>query len=112
MHRSFSQNVLELTARVPKGMVTTYADIARALGTGAYRAVGRALQTNPSTKTYPCHRVVKSTGELGGYFGETSGPAILAKKSLLEKEGVQVTDNRIVNFAEKHFRFSKPRFYK
>ena len=51
---SFNQKVWATCARVPKGRVTTYADIARALGTKAYRAVGNALNRNPYAPAVPC----------------------------------------------------------
>jgi len=56
---------------VPCGRVTTYGDLAKALGrSGASRAVGRAMNTNPNAPTVPCHRVVMSDGCLGGFaFG-------------------------------------------
>ncbi|MCK7468651.1 MAG: MGMT family protein [Desulfosudis oleivorans] len=49
----------------------------------AVRAVGQALATNPFPIIVPCHRAVRSSGELGGYQG---GPAM--KRALLEREGV------------------------
>ena len=66
----FSEKVWELTKRIPKGKVTTYGEIARALGRpGPARAVGQALKRNPHAPAVPCHRVVKSDGGLGGYGG-------------------------------------------
>jgi O6-methylguanine-DNA--protein-cysteine methyltransferase len=44
---SFNQRVWALTARVPRGRVTTYGEIAHKLGTKAYRAVGNAMNRNP-----------------------------------------------------------------
>ena len=52
---------------VPKGKVTTYRELAHALGTKAYRAVGQAMNRNPQLVSVPCHRVIKSNGEVGGY---------------------------------------------
>lgn len=80
---TFNQRVWALTARIPKGSVVTYGDIARALGSQAYRAVGHALNRNPYAPTVPCHRVVGSDGSLTGF---ASG--IPAKRKLLEGEGV------------------------
>ena len=88
---SFNQKVWTLTARVPKGRVTTYADIARALNTTAYRAVGNALNKNPYAPAVPCHRVVGSTGALTGFAG-----GLAKKKALLAKEGVEVKNGRVV----------------
>ena len=64
----------------------TYGDIAEALGTRAYRAVGKALNHNPFAPQVPCHRVVGSTGLLTGY-----ADGIRKKRQLLVKEGVQFT---------------------
>ncbi len=82
--------------RVPVKRVSTYGEIARFLGTGAYRAVGAALSKNPYAPEVPCHRIVKSDGSLGGF---SAGGGAARKKILLEKEGVAVDkDNMIVDF--------------
>ena len=66
---TFNQKVWALCARVPAGKVTTYGEIAKALKTKGYRAVGNALNKNPYATAVPCHRVVGSTGELTGFAG-------------------------------------------
>ncbi len=88
---TFSERVWALTARIPRGRVTTYGAIARALGKPrAARAVGQALHRNPYAPDVPCHRVVGADGRLTGFAGG------LAKKShLLAAEGVAVTDGRV-----------------
>lgn len=86
---SFNQKVWALTARVPKGQVTTYAEIARALGTKGYRAVGNALNRNPYAPAVPCHRVVGSSGALTGFAGGLS-----KKQQLLAEEGVRIAGGR------------------
>ncbi|MCY2951882.1 MAG: MGMT family protein, partial [Planctomycetota bacterium] len=63
---SFNEKVWALTARIPEGKVVTYGDIARELGTKAYRAVGNALNRNPYAPGVPCHRVVGADGGLTG----------------------------------------------
>jgi methylated-DNA-[protein]-cysteine S-methyltransferase len=82
-----------LTEKVPPGRVTTYGDLARALNTRAYRAIGAILKSNPNIPTIPCHRVVKSNGSIGGYVHGTE-----AKIKRLEGEGVIIRDNKLVNF--------------
>jgi len=79
--------------QVPAGRVTTYGDIARALGDiRAARAVGEVLSTNAMPDTVPCHRVVMADGSLGGYaFG---GPGAKAKR--LRREGVEVRAGAVV----------------
>ena len=84
---------------VPKGKVTTYRELAHALGTKAYRAVGQALNRNPHLIKVPCHRVIKSNGEVGGY-----ALGIDRKKELLKMEGVQVEANGRINLS-KHLHF-------
>src|SRR4051812_19835353 len=66
---TFNQKVWALTARIPCGKVVTYRQIAEALGTKAYRAVGNALNRNPYAPAVPCHRVVGSSGALTGFAG-------------------------------------------
>jgi len=88
--KSFQERVLELTARIPKGRVTTYSEIARALNTRAYRAVGQALKRNPHAPGIPCHRVIRADGLLGGYL-----QGARKKSELLEREGIEIQNNRI-----------------
>jgi methylated-DNA-[protein]-cysteine S-methyltransferase len=68
--RSFGRRVLKATARVPFGASTTYQKVAAQAGSPrAYRAAGNALGANPIPIIVPCHRVLHSTGGLGGYTG-------------------------------------------
>ncbi len=91
---SFAARIYRLVERIPDGKVTTYAELARAAGKPkATRLVGRVLNKNPSPVVVPCHRVVRSDGTVGGY---AYGPG--AKRRLLEKEGVRISDNRILDF--------------
>ena len=75
-----ANDVYEVLVRIPEGRVTTYGDIARALGyPGASRAVGRILNMNPNPIVVPCHRVVMSNGRIGGYaFGKARKKKLLA----------------------------------
>jgi methylated-DNA-[protein]-cysteine S-methyltransferase len=90
---NFNEQVWRICKKVPRGKVTTYKAIAEALGTKAYRAVGNALNKNPYAPIVPCHRVVNSSGEIGGF-----GSGIRKKKELLEKEGIKVEKGRIKDF--------------
>lgn len=85
---SFAGRVYGLLGEIPRGKVTTYGEMARALGCGSPRAVGQALRANPHAPEVPCHRVVRSDGALGGYQGEEKGDALRRKESLLREEGV------------------------
>jgi methylated-DNA-[protein]-cysteine S-methyltransferase len=67
----FSRRVLEATARIPFGSVSTYGDVAlRAGSPRAARAAGNALHDNPVPIVVPCHRVVPASGGIGKYGGE------------------------------------------
>jgi AraC family transcriptional regulator of adaptative response/methylated-DNA-[protein]-cysteine methyltransferase len=64
----FQIKVWEALLRVPTGHVTTYSDIARAIGhPQAVRAVGTAVGRNPVSWLIPCHRALRKSGGLGGY---------------------------------------------
>lgn len=96
---TFNQKVWALTARIPLGRITTYAEIARALGTRGCRAVGNALNRNPYASGVPCHRVVGSDGRLTGFAG-----GLEMKRRLLSSEGIPMNGQR-VNLSNV-FRFS------
>jgi len=51
--KTFSDNVYDILRKVPKGRVTTYKEIAQALGTRAYRGVGQAMKRNPYAPEVP-----------------------------------------------------------
>ncbi len=87
--------VYDTIKKVPSGKVTTYKEVAKYLNSSAYQAVGRALALNPFAPGVPCHRVVKSNGEIGGYSAKGG---IKRKIKLLKEEGVQVRDNKIIGF--------------
>jgi methylated-DNA-[protein]-cysteine S-methyltransferase len=81
--RGFSLKVLEATAAIPYGMVSTYKDMAIQAGSPkAARAAGNALGSNPIPIVVPCHRVLHSGGGLGGYGG-----GLPMKEFLLHLEG-------------------------
>ncbi len=95
----FSSRVLELVNHIPKGKVSTYADIARTLGKPkAARAVGNALNKNPHLVVVPCHRVVCSDGRIGGYVG-----GVKKKISLLESEGIKIIGDKVEDFGNARF---------
>jgi methylated-DNA-[protein]-cysteine S-methyltransferase len=87
---SFAQKVWAVTARIPKGKVVTYADLARRLKSTGYRAVGQALHRNPYAPGVPCHRVVGSDGKLTGY-----AHGLPKKRKMLEAEGVVFSGSRV-----------------
>jgi methylated-DNA-[protein]-cysteine S-methyltransferase len=87
---SFNEKVWALTARIPAGKVTTYGEIARAMGSRGSRAVGNALNRNPFAPQVPCHRVVGSGGALTGFAG-----GLPKKQRLLKHEGARFTGTRV-----------------
>lgn len=96
-----SDEVYEILLNIPIGMVSTYGDLAKALGNpAASRQVGRILSKNPNPIVVPCHRVVKSDGKLGGYAFGTS-----KKKKLLEDEGILFAKDLKIG------QFNKIRYY-
>jgi O-6-methylguanine DNA methyltransferase len=102
MATTFQKEVWRAIAKVPKGSVTTYGQIAKYLGTKAVQAVGTAVGKNPYAPEVPCHRVVPANGKIGNY----SAPGGVKRKiALLQKEGVQVKDGKIVDFKKRLFSF-------
>lgn len=100
---SFPALVYAKTKQVPRSRVTTYGQIARSIGKPkASRAVGNALNRNPYAPIVPCHRVVRASGEVGGF---ASGAR--KKIGLLHKEGVEVRNGKVVDFEKKLFVFGK-----
>jgi methylated-DNA-[protein]-cysteine S-methyltransferase len=89
-----NSDVYDLLLKIPPGKVSTYGDLARALGNpSASRAIGRILGENPNPIKVPCHRVVMSNGRVGGYaYGAAK------KRQLLENEGVSFTNGIVQNF--------------
>lgn len=92
---SFAEQVYSLCQNIPKGKVTTYKNIGEALGVRSYRAIGQALCHSPGMPFVPCHRVIASDGKLGGFNGKLMGKEIGEKKRLLEKERVEIQENKI-----------------
>ena len=85
---------------VPSGMVTTYGELAKAVGLkNGQRVIGRIMNKNPYPVIVPCHRVIKSNGQIGGYaWGEK------IKTNMLSKEGMKIKNGKIVDL-ETIYRF-------
>jgi methylated-DNA-[protein]-cysteine S-methyltransferase len=124
--KSFYEKCYSVLRKVPKGKITTYKAIAHQLHSKAYRAVGTAMNKNPygystvsseavrnrrsgfrgdSKRTsgfflVPCHRVVNSDGNVGGFFSGTH-----KKIAMLKKEGITVVNGEIVDFEKYLHRF-------
>ena len=102
---NFEERVWKLMERIPKGRVTTYGLIAKKLHSKAYRAVGNACRRNPYAPRVPCHRVVRSDGNIGGFGGKTSGRTIEKKIRMLRSEGVEIRNRKVADFERVLFRF-------
>ena len=83
----FQKKVYEIVKKIPRGRVTTYAAVVRAIrNPHAARAVGNALNKN-RFRDVPCHRVIRSDGYVGGYaWGEKK------KIEILRREGLRITN--------------------
>ena len=98
---TLSTKVYRQLLRVPEGKVTTYGDLAKAVGLeNGQRVIGMIMKKNPFPVIIPCHRVVKSNGKIGGYvYGER------VKSNMLLKEGIKIKDGKIIDFAKEKFYF-------
>jgi methylated-DNA-protein-cysteine methyltransferase-like protein len=98
---TFFEKVYDVVRLIPYGKVTSYGAIAEYLGTrGSARMVGWAMNSSHcNIESIPAHRVVNRNGLLTGkhHFG---GPNVM--KQLLESEGIEVEDDKIVDF-DRHF---------
>lgn len=102
----FEENIYSKLRKVPKGKVTTYGELAKAVNSKGYRAVGQAMNKNPYAPQVPCHRVIFSDGRIGGF---SSG--VKKKIVILKKEGVEVKNNKIVDFEKVLYTFYNRKFY-
>jgi len=81
------KKVLLAEYEIPRGWVSTYKRIAEHIGiTNGARVVGNSLAKNPFPIFIPCHRAIRTNGELGGYQGGET-----MKRKLLELEGIKFT---------------------
>ncbi len=101
MKHDFSRQVLAAVAKVPKGKLITYSQVAKRAGSPkAYRAVGNVLNRNyrdgvsqlpfKEFMPVPCHRVICSNGAIGGYANGQD-----AKAKLLREEGHIIDKGKI-----------------
>ncbi len=89
---NFESKVYKEVAKIPKGKVRSYKDIASAVGKPkAFRAVANALHKNPFIGKVPCHRVIKSDDTIGGF-----SKGIAMKKKILRQEGLTVEGDTVI----------------
>jgi len=98
---NLEQKIYKKLLEVPKGRITTYGELAKAVGLkNGQRVVGKIMNKNPYPVIVPCHRVVMSTGKIGGYaYGEH------VKMKLLNDEGIQIKNGKITDLGNRIYRF-------
>ncbi|MCC8360978.1 MGMT family protein [Salinimicrobium sediminilitoris] len=97
---SFFERVYEVVRQIPLGKVTSYGAIANYLGaTGSSRMVGWAMNNASKMEDIPAHRVVNRNGLL---TGKHHFPGSRVMEQMLEAEGVEVRDDKIIDF-QRHF---------
>lgn len=90
---SFFNQVYQLVKKIPEGKVSTYGEIARALGhPHSSKAVGYALHSNPDHDNIPCHRVVNRFGEPSAAFAFGGKDAQI---EMLKAEGVKFKNGTV-----------------
>lgn len=95
---SFFERVYEVVREIPPGRVTSYGAIARFLGAaGSSRKVGWAMNNASKMEDIPAHRVVNRNGLL---TGKHHFPGTRVMEQMLEAEGVEVREDRVVNFKD------------
>ena len=98
---SLDKKIYKKLLEVPKGKITTYGELAKAVGLkNGQRAVGKIMNKNPYPIIIPCHRVIKSDGKIGGYaYGEE------IKTNMLSKEGIKIQNGKILDLENSIYRF-------
>lgn len=98
---NLDKKIYKKLLEVPKGKITTYGELAKAVGMkNGQRVVGKIMNKNPYPVIIPCHRVVKSDGKVGGYaYGEE------IKSDMLTREGIQIKNGKILDLENRIYRF-------
>ena len=97
---NLEERVYKKLLQVPSGYIITYQELSNVVGLhNGQRLIGKIMKKNPFPVIVPCHRVVRSDGNIGGYaFGET------IKKNMLQNEGIKIHANKIINFEKKKYK--------
>ncbi len=90
LQHSLAHKIYFEASKIPKGKVTSYGNLARAINSRAFRAVGQAMHRNPFWPIVPCHRVISNDLSLGGF-----GTGVDKKVKLLKGEGVTIKKGKI-----------------
>lgn len=90
---SFRERIFQVVKKIPQGSFLTYKEVARLAGKPkAWRTVGNILNKNPEPIKIPCHRVIRSNGEVGGYRLGTK-----RKIALFKKEGIIIKNGKVAS---------------
>lgn len=101
MPNKIEKKVFILLREIPKGNISTYRILAQKIGKpNCCRLIGKILASNHFTKKYPCYKIVKSNGEIGGY-----NRGIKEKIILLKKDGIEIKKDKIVDFKKRLFKY-------
>ncbi len=98
--KSYYEQVYEVIRTIPEGRVSSYGAIADYLALGSARMVGYALRHSIMEDDIPAHRVVNRIGELSGRM---AFPTPTYMQEMLETEGVEVKNHKVVNFKKLHW---------
>ena len=98
---NLDKKVYKKLLEVQEGEITTYGDLAKAVGLkNGQRVIGRIMNKNPYPVIIPCHRVVNSNGKVGGYaYGQD------IKSNMLTKEGIEIKNGKILDLENNLHRF-------
>lgn len=90
---SFEKNVFDIVKKIPRGKILTYKQIAIIIKKPkAYRAVGNVLNKNKNLITIPCHRVIRSNGQIGGYI-----LGMKEKEGILRRENIEIKNGCVID---------------
>ncbi|MGV8152270.1 MAG: MGMT family protein [Candidatus Nanoarchaeia archaeon] len=96
MQKDIRKKLFLETSKIKIGELATYKSLAIKLNSSP-RAVAKMLSKNKNPLIVPCHRVIKSNGELGGYtYKGKFNPKM--KIRLLKKEGIRIKNNKVIDF--------------
>ena len=95
------EKVYKKLLEVPKGKITTYGELSKAIGLkNGQRVIGKIMNKNPHPVIVPCHRVIKSDGKIGGYaWGEK------VKAKMLSNEGIKIKNGKILDVEKSIHKF-------
>ena len=98
---NLDKKIYKKLLEVPKGKITTYGELAKAVGLkNGQRTIGQIMNKNPYPVIIPCHRVIRSDGNIGGYaYGEE------IKSNMLTREGIIIKNGKIYDLENKIYRF-------